>query len=314
MKFKLTGICGILLLGSAVTAMAQDNTIQDLKSQSEKQINIDDTSHNVWRKGGIFSLNLAQAALDHWAAGGDKSSFALNGLLNGYASYRKGMNSWDNILDMAYGYMKTTSTGLRKSDDHIYLTSKYGRKVAEDSKWYYSVLGDFKTQFANGYLYDEDGKATYHSTFFSPAYLLLSLGMDYKATSYFDVFISPITSRWTIVNSDLLASKQYYAPTTKHVYNEIGAFLAANFNKDLSKSINYTSQLQLFSNYKHNPQNIDVNWTNLLTLKVTKYLATTISLNMIYDDDVKFPTEDGSRQVAHLQLQEMLGVGFSYKF
>jgi hypothetical protein len=56
-------------------------------------------------------------------------------------------------------------------------------------------------------------------------------------------------------------------------------------------------------------------WTNLLTLKVTKYLATTIALNMIYDDDVKFPTEDDpNRQVAHLQLQELLGVGFSYKF
>lgn len=314
MNLKLAGLTGVFFLTSVTIAFAQDNTIKDLKSQAEKEIKIDDTSHNVWRKGGIFSLNVSQAALDHWAAGGDKSSFSLNGLLNGYASYNKGKNSWDNILDLAYGYMKTSSTGLRKSDDHIYFTSKYGRQATENKKWYYSALFDFKTQFANGYLYDSDGKATYHSTFFSPAYVLLSLGMDYKATSYFDVFISPVTSRWTIVNSDLLASKQYYAPTTKNVYNEIGAFLAANFNKDLNKSINYTSQLQLFSNYKHDPQNIDVNWTNLLTLKVTKYLATTISLNMIYDDDVKFPTEDGTRQVAHLQLQELLGVGFSYKF
>lgn len=314
MTFKFTGLCCMLLIASATAVLAQDNTVQDLKSNAEKQIKIDDTSHTVWRKGGIFSLNLSQAALDHWAAGGDRSSFSINGLLNGYASYNKGKNSWDNILDMAYGYMKTNTTGFRKSDDHIYFTSKYGRQATKNKKWYYSALFDFKTQFADGYLYDSDGKKTYHSTLFSPAYVLLSLGMDYKATSYFDVFISPITSRWTIVNSDLLSSQQIYAPTTKHIYNEIGAFLAANFNKDLSKSINYTSQLQLFSNYKHNPQNIDVNWTNLLTLKVTKYLATTISLNMIYDDDVKFPSDDGTRQIAHLQLQELLGVGFSYKF
>jgi hypothetical protein len=50
-------------------------------------------------------------------------------------------------------------------------------------------------------------------------------------------------------------------------------------------------------------------------MKISKYLATTISLNMIYDDDVKFPAEDDpNHQVAHLQLQELLGIGFSYKF
>lgn len=314
MNLNLTTLSVLALLGTTTAALAQDNTIQDLKSQSEKTITIDDTSRNVWRKGGIFSLNVSQAALDHWAAGGDKSSFSLNGLLNGYASYNKGKNTWDNILDMAYGYMKTNTTGFRKSDDHFYFTSKYGRQATENKKWYYSALFDFKTQFANGYLYDSDGKQTYHSTLFSPAYVLLSLGMNYKPADYFSLFLSPITSRWTIVNSDLLASQQIYAPTTKHIYNEIGAFLAANFNKDLSKSINYTSQLQLFSNYKHDPQNVDLSWTNLFTLKVTKYLATTISLNMIYDDDVKFPTEDGTRQVAHLQIQELLGVGFSYRF
>lgn len=315
MKTKITFL-GLSMICMAVTSlMAQDNTVKGLKSASEAKISIDDTSHSVWRTGGIFSLNVSQSALSHWAAGGDKSSFALTGLLNGYASYNKGKNSWDNIVDMAYGYTKTSSTGMRKSDDHFYFTSKYGRQATKNKKWYYSALFDFKTQFANGYLYSDSGR-TYNSTLFSPAYVLLSLGMDYKATSYFDVFISPITSRWTIVNSDVLSNQGKFGVTPgKHVLNEIGAFLAANFNKDLSKSINYTSSLQLFSNYKHNPQNVDMYWTNLLTLKVTKYLATTIALNMIYDDDVKFPTEDDpNRQVAHLQLQELLGVGFSYKF
>lgn len=312
---KTTALSLALVLLSASSLLAQDNTVQSLKNASEAKVNIDDTSHKVWRTGGIFTLNVSQSALSHWAAGGDKSSFALTGLLNGYASYNKGKNSWDNILDMAYGYTKTSTTGFRKSDDHLYFTSKYGRQASANKKWYYSALFDFKTQFAQGYLYS-DSDRTYNSNLFSPAYVLLSLGMDYKATSYFDVFLSPITSRWTIVSSDVLSNQGKYGVTPgKHSLNEIGAFLAANFNKDFSKSINYTSQLQLFSNYKHNPQNIDVYWTNLVTLKVTKYLATTIALNMIYDDDVKFPTEaDPNRQVAHLQVQELLGVGFSYKF
>lgn len=306
-------IC-LMSLSGITSAFAQDNTVQSLQKETEQQkITIKDTSHKVWRTGGLFSLNISQGAQSHWAAGGDNSSFALTGLFNGYASYNKGKNSWDNLLDMGYGYTKTTSTGFRKSDDHFYLTSQYGRQATENKKWYYSALFDFKTQFAKGYLYNSNGSSTFHSTLFSPAYVLLSLGMDYKPVSYFDVFLSPLTERWTIVNNDSLATKQIYAPTTAHVYNEIGAFLNANFNKDLTKTIHYTSQLQLFSNYKRDPQNITVYWTNLLSMKISKYLATTIALNMIYDDNVKFPSAYGT-QVAHLQLQEILGVGFSYKF
>jgi hypothetical protein len=297
-----------------MNASAQDNTVKNLQQYAQKHVTIKDTSHKTWRTGGIFSLNLSQSALSHWAAGGDKSSFSLTSLVNGYASCNKGKNSWDNILDAAYDYMNTSSTGFRKSDDHFYFTSKYGRQASANKKWYYSALFDFKTQFANGYLYNDTGR-TYNSSFFSPAYILLSLGMDYKPAPYFDLFLSPLTSRWTVVESDVLSAKGMYGVSPgKHVLNEIGAFLAANFNKNFTKAINYTSQLQLFSNYKHDPQNIDMYWTNLLTLTVTKYLATTIALNMIYDDDAKFPSEDGKRQVAFLQLQEMLGVGFSYKF
>ncbi|MGH2644465.1 MAG: DUF3078 domain-containing protein [Chitinophagaceae bacterium] len=302
----------ILLLGGT-SAFAQNTSIQDLQKDAQKSVKINDTSHKVWRTGGIFSLNVGQTAQSHWAAGGDNASLSLNALFNGYAAYNKGKNSWNNLLDMGYGYTKTTSTGMRKNDDHFYLTSQYGRQATENKKWYYSALFDFKTQFAKGYLYNSDGTSTFHSDIFSPAYVLLSIGMDYKPVSYFDVFLSPITERWTIISNDSLALKQIYAPTTSHVYNELGAFLNANFNKDLTKTIHYTSQLQLFSNYKHNPQNIAVYWTNLLTMKVSKYLATTVALNMIYDDNVKFPTSYGT-QVAHLQLQEILGVGFSYKF
>jgi hypothetical protein len=310
---KKTLLTGWMFLLSVTIVLAQDNTVQGLQKDAQKNVAINDTSHHVWRTGGIFSVNFSQAALSHWAAGGDNSSLALNSLFNGYAAYEKGKNSWNNLLDMAYGYTKTTSTGFRKSNDHFYLTSQYGRQATENKKWYYSALFDFKTQFAKGYLYNSDGTSTFHSAMFSPAYVLLSLGMDYKPTDYFDVFLSPITERWTVVSDDSLALKQIYAPTTSHVYNELGAFLNANFNKDLTKSIHYTSQLQLFSNYKHNPQNIAVYWTNLLSMKISKYLATTIALNMIYDDNVRFPTTYGT-QVAHLQLQEILGVGFSYKF
>ncbi len=316
MKTLAYGLTAVLFMVAASRSQAQDKTMQDLSNIAQKNVEIDDTSHKDWRLGGIFHLNLSQGALSHWAAGGDKASFALTGLFNGYAAYTKGKSLWNNLLDVAYGYTKTSSTGYRKSDDHFYFTSQYGYQATKNKKWYYSALLDFKTQFTKGYLYDADGNKTFNSDLFSPAYLLVSAGMNFKPTDYFNIYLSPITERWTFVMDDSLsADGKYGVSPGSHSFNELGAFLTARFNKDLGKAINLTSRVDLFSNYKHNPQNVDVYFTNLLTLKVTKYLATTLSLNMIYDDDVKFPSEDDpERSVAHLQIQEVLGVGFSYKF
>ena len=318
MKKLSYGLTALLLVVGTRTLFAQDQTMKDLSESSQKKIDIDDTAYNAkgWRMGGVFHLNLGQSALSHWAAGGDKASFALTGLLNGYASYKHGKSIWDNLADMAYGYTKTSTTGFRKSDDHFYFTSQYGYQATKNEKWYYSALLDFKTQFAEGYIYDEDGSRTYNSDLLSPAYLLISAGMNFKPNDFLNIYLSPITERWTFVRNDMLADQGKYGvePGT-HTFNELGAFLSARFNKDFGEAINLTSRLDLFSNYKHNPQNVDVNFTNLLTLKITKYLATTVSLNMIYDDDVTFPSEnDPDHQVAHLQIQEVLGVGFSYKF
>lgn len=316
MKFSPFSFIAIFFCMGVTQLQAQDKVVQDLYKSARKDISIKDTSSKDWRFGGIFDLNFSQGAISHWSAGGDKSSFALTGLLNGYASYRHGKSAWDNILDIAYGYTKTSSTGYRKSDDHLYLTSQYGYQATENKKWFYSVLADFKTQFTKGYLHNENSTPTLKSDLLSPAYLLVSLGINFKPTDYFNVYVSPLTERWTIVENNILSDAgKFGVDSGQHSFNELGAFLSARFNKGFGKSINLTSRLDLFSNYKHNPQNIDVNFTSLLTLKVSKYIAATISLSMIYDDDVKFPTKaDPKREVAHLQIQEVLGIGLSYKF
>ena len=66
----------------------------------------------------------------------------------------------------------------------------------------------------------------------------------------------------------------------------MGAYLTAKLTQPLAKWATYTSRLDLFSNYKHQSQNVDVYFTNLLTMKFNKWLATNISVDMVYDDDV----------------------------
>ena len=82
----------------------------------------------------------------------------------------------------------------------------------------------------------------------------------------------------------------------------------------------------MFSNYTNNPQNIDVNWDNILNMKVNKYISASITTSLIYDDDVKIAVlkDDGTPKVRadgatpevgpRTQLKYVLGVGFAYTF
>jgi hypothetical protein len=81
---------------------------------------------------------------------------------------------------------------------------------------------------------------------------------------------------------------------------------------NLGKVLTYTGKLDLFSNYKHNPQNVDLYMTNLFAAKITKVLAITYSLTLIYDDDVRQFGDNGTS--AALQVQSLFGVGLLVKF
>jgi len=305
----------LILLTSVLVSLlvkAQDQTVSQLKNQSDKTIKKDpkDTINQIWKKGGIFSLNLSQGSLSNWAAGGDEFSLSLNAIFSAYAFYKKGKHSWDNTVDMNFGFLRTTSLGNRKNDDRFDIWSKYGYALSK--KWNAAGLFNFRTQFANGYTYSANDK-TFSSSFLSPAYLLLSLGLDYKPNENFSIFISPVTTRWVIVADDTLSAKGLYGVSPgETTRQEFGAFLSAQFIKALSKTVVYKGRLDLFSNYKQNPEKIDVFMTNLFSVKLSKILAATWNVDLIYDDDVRLFGDDGKSPA--WQIKSLVGLGVLVKF
>jgi len=225
--------------------------------------------------------------LSNWAAGGDDFSLALTSYINYYLFYKKGRHTWDNNVDFNIGYIKTTSLGARKNDDRIDIVSKYGIRVDTSNKVFVSGLFNLRTQLFNGFTYYGDS-GVLTSAFLSPGYLLLSVGIDYKPFENFSVFLSPITSRYTLMRSERLYYKGLYGVLPFHKYvSEVGAFASVNFFKPIFKNVTYKGRTDLFSNYQNKPFNIDIFFTNLFTFKINKYLSATYSLDMIYDDDVK---------------------------
>lgn len=291
-----------------------------------------------WTKGGQGGITYNQAALFNWAAGG-QSNMTLIGNLNLFAN-RKGANAtWDNSLDLAYGFIKNNyifdpKAPITKAEDKIEFNSKYGKK-AWSEKVFYTGLATFRTQFDKGFA--TPGAPTYISKALSPAYLILAAGLDYKPTSYLSLFLSPLSGKVTIVTDDSLSNAGAFGVNSRDqngdfrpgsfekMRMELGATFKAKFKKDIMKNVGLESNLELFSNYIDRPQNIDVRWTNAIVAKVNKFIVVNLFTDMIYDHDILIGqvdskgvpvlnTDGSQHQRPILQFKEVFGLGFSYKF
>lgn len=253
-----------------------------------------------------MSVTATQGSLRNWAAGGDKFSLAIASNISYYFFHRHGKKAWDNNFEFNFGMIKTSSLGVRKNDDRFDYLSKYGYNFR--GKWFVSSLFNMRTQFFHGYAYTDTSKKLV-SRILSPGYFLLSLGVDYKPNPNFSFFISPVTSRLVLVIDKQLSNEGAYGvPPGHNTYNEFGAFSTINAMYNIGKVGTYKGRLDLFSNYAHNPFNIDVYMTNLFVFKISKYFSATYNLDLIYDDDVKLFGEHNNSP--GLQLKSLIGLGF----
>lgn len=301
-----------LLLFCYTTLHAQDTTVKRLREEALRKVKRDakDTVPKTWKTGLIYNLAVTQGSLNNWAAGGDDFSLSATSVLNLYGFYKKGRHSWDNMLDFNLGYVKTTSLGERKNDDRLDVLSKYGYTLFD--KWSIAGLFNFRSQLFNGYTFNTDDDPTLSSAFLSPAYITLSAGLDYKPTTNLSIFISPLTTRWVVVRNDSLSAKGLYGVDSGKTSNlEMGAFLTANYNKELSPSVSYRGRLDLFSNYRHNPKNVDLFMTNVWALKLTSVLSLTWNLDLIYDDDVRIFGPNSNAPA--FQVKSLVGAGLLIK-
>jgi len=305
-KITLFSICIIL------SAFAFGQEAAKKVFDTAKHVEVAPDTVKPWTFGGFGSLSVNQAYFANWAAGGE-SSLGITALLNVHADYKKGHHSWTNNLDLAFGYMDnaiaSAAEQMRKTDDRIEFTTAYGYGISKH--WDLTALVNLRTQFAAGYKYPND--STVISNFMSPGYLIGGLGVTWKPAASFAVFISPLAARMTFVTDRQLSdSSAFGVDSSKHVKTELGAYVRMTLNQDIAKNINISSTLDLYSNYLKNFGNIDVNWNVLITMKVTKWMATTISTSLIYDDDVKIHDLQG-KTGPRTQFKENIGVGLSYK-
>ena len=268
-----------------------------------------------WTHKGNIGLNVGQNYFTNWAAGG-QSSITGQAMFNYEIHYLKNKFKWDNTLNTALGYsIFDFKKKPVKMDDKIEFTSLATLKATKHLN--YGAELAFRSQFAKGFDYATDS-THYISKFLAPAYVTLGLGIEWVPSPHFSLYFSPITGRMTIVNDDHLAEIGAFGvnsldanDTVQHAVNKIryefGARAVAKFQYPLAKNIDFSSKLELFSNYLNHPERIDVDWQNMLVLKVNDWLNANLSTHLIYDYDIPFPdVEKGSK----VQFKEVLAIGF----
>ena len=273
-----------------------------------------------WSHKGNFGLNFGQSSYTNWAAGG-QNTFNGQGIFNYEIHYLKGNFKWDNTLYTSLGYsIYDFHKKAVKTDDKIEFTSLAGLKATEHLN--YSAELAFRSQFAKGFDYEHDS-TNYISKFLAPAYITLGIGIEWAPNPHFSLYFSPITGRVTIVNDERLAEEGAFGvndldknDTILHakanrVRYEFGARAVAKFQYPIAKNIDFNTKLELFSNYLNHPERIDVDWQNMLVLKVNSWLNANISTHLIYDYDVPFYDAAGLKiKGSKVQFKEVLAIGF----
>lgn len=278
-----------MLLLSAVIMNAQKLTTQEAAANLTKTKA--DLKDSAWTKGGTINISINEAGRnDYWIKGGEKSTIGIKGILDYSFDMKKGKINWLNLIRARYGVSRSTSTDDKfvKNDDYFNYSTTYGKEFAKN--WSYAGFFSLETQF--------------DQYFMTPGYIKLGPGILYKPNTHFSVLMSPVMANLTTKLAPSLKNVAAFGvDSAKTTAFGLGAFVQANMDYDLAKGVNYKSVFTAYSNYLDHPGNVILDWSNLFTLTVNKYLGATVSLNARYNDF----------EVGHLQTQHSIGVGLSYK-
>ena len=274
----------------------------------------EDEPKEGWTKEGNVSLLFNQAAFNAEWQGGGTSNYGGNISLNYDFNYRKGDLTWDNKIIGDFGLTKVKDQEFtRKTNDRLEFTSTLGKQI-EESNWYYSFFTNMRTQFAKGYTYGEDADGnttrTERTHFFSPAYLQFGPGMLWKKNDNFKVNFAPATARFIFVDpsftsgADYVDGKYFGVDAGKSSRFELGASVNAFAKFTLMENVTLSNTLNLYSNYLEDPQNVDIDYTGNVVMKVNDFISTNFIFQAIYDDNA----------VGAFQIREVLGAGLTYTF
>lgn len=307
-----TIVLTLFLLYSVTEAKAQ-NTEKELIKNTEAAVkNINDTLPNGWRKKGNIVFLFSQSNFNNWIAGGENNLSGNLGI-NYDFNYKKDKLTWDNKIIASYGVLQTKNTDFeKKTDDRFEFNSTLGQHAF--GNWYYSLFLNFRTQFTRGYLYGKDANGaeirTENTNFLSPGYLTFGPGLFWKKGDHLRLNFAPLTSKMTFVD-DFYTSQLGYVKgayfgvdANKSLRYELGFYASTYYKFNLMTNVSAENTLNLYTNYLEDPQNVDIDYSLAIVMKINRYLSANLNFQAIYDDNA----------FKGFQTRQVFGLGVNYGF
>jgi hypothetical protein len=281
-----------------------------------------------WKYRSEASFVLSQSAVSNWTRGGENSISSLVDI-TGYADYNnKALKlSSNNFVRLKLGFLKSGSEPLRKNIDLLETNSKLNHTAF--GKFDFSGILLLKTQTSPGYNYttfNNRDTAILVSKFMNPAILIVGLGLDYKPNKLTSINFSPLSYKGTFVPDTVhIDQTKYGIAKDRRSLNEPGVSFMINHEFRPIKNLTITNRLQLFTNYIHNPRNIDVDWEMIAVANLNWFTDVRFNIHLIYDDDAKTAVLDKNKQpilgpdglqkkAARVQFKEILGLSLVFRF
>jgi hypothetical protein len=265
---------------------------------------------NPWSRFGYCKFQFSQTYNSpNWSKGGESN---MAGLINFYweSDYEDSKNiAFDNYVEIKVGVNTVTSDSLRKvniSTDQLKAVSKLGLKMYNDL--YYSLSGEFSTQFLENY---KANTWTKTASLMSPAKLFVGLGVDYKKTDKkkgynLSLLVTPLTWKANyLYDIKNMTPSSYGIEDGKHFGSEFGCKLTANLTWTFSEQVKWTSKFYYYTDFTY----VDSEWENTLDLSFNNYFTTSIFVHLKADDRLE---RDPGEPL--LQMKELLSFGLVYRW
>ena len=263
---------------------------------------------NFWKFKFDGSMQFLQNYVsDNWHKGGESNYSAVASTVFELNYNDQERVLFDNKLEMKLGFQTSRSDTVHKfkpNNDLLRYTGKLGLQAHK--KWYYTLQLLAYTQFTRGLKANDKNV---YSDFMSPFDLNVGIGMEYKVEALNKRLTGtlnflPMAYNFRYVDRLALATK-YGLDEGKHTLHDFGSQLTVDLTWKMAEQISWKTRLYGFTSYKRGL----IEWENLITLKVSKYISATLFLYPRFDDS-------GSRDddMGYFQFQEYSSLGLSYTF
>ncbi|MDR0927955.1 MAG: DUF3078 domain-containing protein [Ignavibacteria bacterium] len=235
-----------------------------------------------WHINNKVTFNLDEAYHENWVKDVATNYIITSAYFLGRYNFSANDFKWENTVDFGYGLYLTDFQDVlgNKSEDKLNFTSSLNYKMIDELNYNFNF--DLKSQWSETF---KDNALT--SNFFSPLYLMASLGATYSKKEY-SVLFSPLTAKMLYVGDERLWNQGLFGlADNEHINYNFGAYAKFNLiSWKVADNITADGKFELFYNYAKPLKNMTENFELTLNLKVNKWLSAFFQTYLIFDKNI----------------------------